>query len=115
VGKRNGRARRRAGLDLALIVGRTDDHEGVHVLRKRANRPLEMGTLRPLREGKPIQGDVLTLRPRPELPLLCDVTVELTAPRATSDGPPQVATEEYRRGWEVIWGKATGQSPSRAN
>lgn len=95
--------------DLALIFDRTEDAEGFHILRKRpGDRAPEVGTIRPLREGQPIQGEVVTLAPRPEFPLLCDVKVELPdTRRLTSDGPPQVATEQYRRGWDAIWGQAT--------
>jgi hypothetical protein len=69
-----------------------------------------MGTIRPLKEGRPIDGEVLTLTARQDVPFLYDVKTELPDPRRsdgrlTSDGPPQIATEEYRRGWEAIWGK----------
>ena len=50
----------------------------------------------------------LTLTARSDIPFLYDVKTELPDPRRasrpTSDGPPQIATEEYRRGWEAIWG-----------
>src|SRR5947207_14454456 len=99
---------RRRSRDVALILHPTEDNEGYQILRQRAaNRPLEVGTLRPLREGRPIDGEVVSLRPRTELPLLCDVKVELPdsrPARATSDGPAQVATDDYRRGWDAIWG-----------
>jgi hypothetical protein len=95
--------------DVALILNPTDDNEGIQILRQRAaDRPLELGILRPLREGRPIDGEVVSLRPREGTPLFCDVKVELEDPhadRGTSDGPPQVATDRYRRGWEAIWGQ----------
>jgi len=95
--------------DVALIVDRTEDHEGFQILRQRsADRSVEVGTLRPLREGKPIDGEVVTLKPRRDLPFVYDVKVELAQPesrRATSDGPVQVASDEYRRGWDAIWGR----------
>jgi hypothetical protein len=94
--------------DVALILHPTEDNEGFQILRQRApDRPLELGTLRPLREGHPIDGEVVTLRPRKDMPLVCDVKVELADPhpdRGTTDGPPQVATDRYRRGWDAIWG-----------
>jgi hypothetical protein len=104
------RAPRSDGRDVALILHPTEDNEGFQILRQRAaDRPLELGTLRPLREGRPIDGEVVSLRPRKGMPLVCDVKVELEDPhpgRATSDGPPQVATDRYRQGWDAIWGRS---------
>jgi hypothetical protein len=113
---RRSRARSR---DVALILHPTEDNEGFQILRQRAaDRPLELGTVRPLRDGRPLDGsgEVVTLRPRPDMPLVCDVKTELeiTEPRATSDGPAQVATERYRRGWEAIWGPAAQRDPDGA-
>jgi hypothetical protein len=99
--------------DIALVFGRTEDNEGYRILRRRAeDRPVEMGEVHPLREGKPISGEVVTLKARRDVPYVFDVKTELeTAPpaeppeaRATSGGPAQVATEGYRRGWDAIWG-----------
>jgi hypothetical protein len=97
--------------DVALILHPTEDNEGFQIVRQRAaDRPLEIGTVRPLRDGRPLDGagEVITLRPRPDMPLVCDVKTELELPesRATSDGPAQVATDRYRRGWDAIWGTA---------
>ena len=95
--------------DVAMILDRTEDNEGFQILRRRdAEGPVEMGTMRPLREGKPIDGEVVTLRQRRDLPFLYDVKTELADPeprRGTSDGPAQVATEDYRKGWDAIWGR----------
>ncbi len=95
--------------DVALIFDRTEDREGFHVLRRRdEDHAVEFGTIRPLREGKPIDGEVVSLRPREEMPLLCDVKVELPDRRGT--GPAQVASDDYRRGWDALWGR--GKKPS---
>lgn len=65
-----------------------------------------MGTIRPLREGKPIEGEVLSLKPRTDVPFVYDVKTEIHDPRrASGDGPPQVASAAYRRGWDAIWGE----------
>jgi len=58
-------------------------------------------------EGKPIEGEVVSLTQRPEAPLLFDVKSELPDPRAraTEDGPAQVATDAYRKGWDAVWGR----------
>ncbi len=103
--------------DVALIHGVTPDGEGLQILRARDNR-LELGLIRPLREGAPITGEVVTLRPRPNAPALCDVEVHVKAPQAaaTDDrqapraalahpGPAQVATDDYRRNWDAIWSR----------
>jgi len=81
-------------------------------LRSRDER-LEIGAVRPLKEGVPISGEVVTLRPRPEFPLLCDVEVAYAPPReARRDvassapsrrGPPQIASQSYRENWDAIW------------
>jgi hypothetical protein len=94
--------------DVALIHGRTPDGEGLRIIRRREDR-IELGAARPLKEGMPIQGEVVTLTPRPESPLLCDVKVEFDArPEAAREvraaqGPPKVASEQYRTNWDLIW------------
>lgn len=105
-----------------MIHGVTPDGEGLQILRARENR-LELGALRPLREGGPITGEVVTLRPRPNAPALCDVEVHVKAPQAapTDDcqvpraalshpGPAQVATDDYRRNWDSIWSRPADKS-----
>lgn len=94
--------------DIAVVCGK--DQHGTHILRRRSEEaPLELGLLRPLREGKPIEGEVVSLTQRPEAPILFDVKSELAdprpRPRATEDGPAQVATEAYRKGWDAVWGR----------
>jgi len=93
--------------DVAVVFGK--DENGTHILRRRSeDAPVEAGVLRPLQSGKPIEGEVVSLSPRPEGPLLFDVKSELPspypAPRAT-DGPAQVATDAYRKGWDAVWGR----------
>lgn len=106
-----GSKRSRKLRDVAMIVDRTEDNEGFQILRRRGeDAPVEVGTLRPLREGKPLdEGEVVRLRQRRDLPFLFDVKTELALEaeprRGTSDGPAQVATADYRRGWDAIWGR----------
>ena len=101
-----------ASSDVALIHGVTPDGQGLHILRARENR-VELGFVRPLREGAPITGEVVTLKPRANS-ALCDVEVQYKPPEVASDraapakllahpGPAQVATDEYRRNWDAIW------------
>jgi hypothetical protein len=103
--------------DVALVHRITPDG-ALHVIRRRGDR-LEAGALAPLREGAPISGEVVSLRPRPDCPVLCDVDVLYTPPAKASaetpashapsrKGPAQVATDTYRDNWESIWsGKKT--------
>jgi hypothetical protein len=108
--------------DVALIHGVTPDG-GFQILRARDNR-LEVGAIRPLREGVPITGEVVKLHPRQDFPALCDVEVQLAAPELANDrqvpatttppvantalrsGPAQVATDQYRKNWDAIWSQS---------
>lgn len=108
------------GEDVALVCGLSDDGQGVEVIRKRGDR-LETGTVRRLEAGKPIHGEVVRLRPRPQAPFVCDVEVEFTPPAgraeretlAANTGPAQVATESYRKNWDAVYGR--GRKPSLLN
>ena len=109
----------RDSTDVAFIHGRTPDGEGLRIIRKREDR-IELGAVHPLKEGVPIVGEVVSLTPRPDSPLVCDVKTELAAPQAQSDtaaaerhGPAQVATDRYRENWDRIW-KRPGE-PELAN
>lgn len=103
------------GADVALIHGLTESGD-LKILRQREGR-VELGQVRPLREGVPISGEVVRLTPRKEFPLLCDVSTELAvespapkqdvaeAPGASHKGPAQVATDRYRENWDLIWSR----------
>ena len=76
---------------------------------------IEAGTVRRLEQGKPIHGEVVRLRPREHFPMVCDVEVEVPAQRssepfAVSSGPAQVATENYRKNWDAIYGSKKQRS-----
>ena len=107
--------------DIALIHGVTPDG-GFQILRARENR-LELGAVRPLREGVPITGEVVKLRPRENCPVLCDVEVQLAAKELPKDrqvpaleasqarsGPAQVATDDYRKNWDAIWSRSSASA-----
>jgi hypothetical protein len=115
-----------ASPDVALIHGVTPDGEGLKILRARGDR-LELGAIRPLREGAPITGEVVTLRPRANFPALCDVETHFKPAEEANDrqepapsalaartGPAQVATDEYRRNWDAIW-KSSATKPKLVN
>lgn len=92
------------------MVHRITPDGAVHVIRRRGDQ-LEAGALQPLREGAPIQGEVVSLRPREDFPLLCDVKTLYKPPAASAPapaptarkGPAQVATDVYRDNWDSIW------------
>jgi hypothetical protein len=93
-------------MDVAVVCGK--DEQGVHVLRRRSpDAPVEAGVLQPLVEGRPITEEVIALRPRSDGPLVFDVSTVLERPtaRAPGDGPSQVATDSYRKGWDTIFGR----------
>lgn len=108
-----------ASTDVALIHGVSADG-AVHVIRRRGDQ-LEAGALTPLREGAPIQGEVVSLRPREGCPLLCDVDVHYAPPQAAKadaapssgrrrKGPAQVATDTYRDNWDSIWSRKKSEA-----
>jgi len=118
--------------DLLLVKGPTDDGAGVHVVRARPER-LELGTMRPLQDGRPIDGEVVRVNPHPECPFLYEVETEFStqpsdaAGAATADGakapsekpsaelrapgPPKVASAAYRRNWDAIWNRQSRRRP----
>jgi hypothetical protein len=108
---------RRKRKDLVLAVGSTKDGDGAVVLRSRAQQ-LELAEMRPLQDGRPIQGEVVRLERRPEMPLLFDAETILEAPpaerppapkSAERSGPAQVASDAYRKNWDAIWRRRKAQ------
>ena len=115
--------------DVVLLHSPSESGDGIRVVRKR-EETLELGELRPMREGQPIHGDVVRLTQREEHKLLFDCEVLVPAPKkeekelpakAASDvaeprqlahkGPARVTTDAYRGGWDVIFGnKRTGSN-----
>jgi hypothetical protein len=96
-------------VDVALVHAVGADGS-VHVIRRRGDT-LEAGALQPVREGAPIHGELVSLKPRPNCPVLCDVQVHYAPPAAAKPaarvqrrkGPAQVATDNYRDNWDSIW------------
>jgi hypothetical protein len=101
-------APRGADPDVALVCGVSGDGQGIDIIRKRGDR-IETGTVRRLEQGKPIHGEVVRLKQRESSPLVYDVEVEVPAPAQTdspaSTGPAQVATDNYRKNWDAIYGR----------
>jgi hypothetical protein len=100
--------------DVALVWGKNAD--GVHILRRRnENAPVEAGLLQPLVEGRPITGELVSMRQREDMPYLYDVKSEMPAPASaeqrSTGRPAKVATDQYRKGWDAIWGpRRSGRS-----
>jgi hypothetical protein len=93
--------------DFVVIGGRSANGEGVGVLRCREGR-VEIGQVQPLKEGKPIHGEVVRLHPHADCPVVCDVEVQVPAPRSEvrqSGRPAQVANDRYRANWDAIFGR----------
>jgi hypothetical protein len=108
-------------LDVVLLQSRTDDGEGVRVVRVSSlegdgappeTAKVEAGEIRPLKDGKPLgSGEIVKLAPREKAPWICDVEVAARVetpetPRVTEGRgrPPQIASEAYRASWERIFG-----------
>ncbi len=104
------------GDDVVVLGSELPDGKGVGVVRLREGN-VELGRVQPMEEGKPILGEVVKLTPRSDSPRVCDVEVQYTpkhvrkrasaapapATAASRSGPPQVATDDYRRNWDAIW------------
>ena len=97
-----------------LLGPPTADGAGVHVIRAR-DEHIETGELRALQEGRPITGEVVTLKPRKENPHICDVA-DSYAPHAAGaaeaghKGPARVTSKAYREGWDEIFGATKPRS-----
>lgn len=104
--------------DVVFLHSATDDGDGVRVVRARQGR-VEVGEVRPLADGKPVTGEVVTLKPRTDAPRVCDVKVEY-APEAaapatdTLKGPAQVASARYRNNWDAIFGEPAADGKKTA-
>ena len=95
-----------------FVHGPANEGEGLRVIRKREDA-IEVGEIRAVQEGRPLQGELVKLKPRKEHDRLFDVEVVMSreeiegkgkAPRALA-GPAQVATDAYRDNWEQIFGR----------
>ncbi|MDH3201067.1 MAG: hypothetical protein OEM15_09260 [Myxococcales bacterium] len=94
--------------DVALLCSRSEDGRSYGILRRRKEE-IQVGTLRALEEGKPIHGEIVSLRPRSDSPMLFDVETEhVMTPARTASGPPKISTKEYREGWDSIWSEKSG-------
>ena len=86
----------------------TEDGQGLHVLRKRGDT-IEAGLVRAAREGQPLHGELVRLRPREGTPLLDVEVLHDARPRALGR-PPKVATKAFRSGWDRIFGEGAADA-----
>lgn len=101
--------------DVALLYAPTDDQKGARIIRAREG-VLETGEVRPVPEGRALTGqELVRLRPHEKFPALCDVeTLHAAEKTDRASGPAQVATDDYRRNWEQIFGGKPAKT-GRAN
>ncbi|HHH11555.1 MAG TPA: hypothetical protein ENK23_05715 [Sorangium sp.] len=93
-----------AHTDQMVVFGRNATDDSLHVLRQR-NQRLELGKLHALRQGRPINGEVVRLSRHADNSPVYDVDVLLKAPAtATGKGPARVNSMPFRTGWDVIFG-----------
>lgn len=94
--------------DVLFVHSPAPEGDGFKVVRMREGS-VEVGEIRGVEEGRPIHGEVVTLKPRPEHKQLFDVDVLVPRQRALPEaqprtGPPQVATDTYRENWRATFG-----------
>lgn len=108
--------------DVALILGPDEERKALRVLRKR-NHAVEAALVRPVEPERPLMGDLVRLKPRPGIPVLCDVETlyefrpssptdeEATSRSPGHSGPARVTSDAYRRGWDRIFGRRDPGDP----
>jgi hypothetical protein len=94
--------------DVLFVGGPAEGGEGLRVLRKREDA-IEVGEIRPVQEGRPLQGELVRLKPRREHDRVFDVEVlvsrdEIPGHALGHAGPARVASEAYRTNWDAIFG-----------
>jgi hypothetical protein len=81
-----------------IILGPRNPDGSHEVLRHHGDCVVERGTIKPVKDGQPIQHELVELTPKG--PRMCSVRTLYRTP-----GPPKVTSDEYREGWGNIWGK----------
>jgi hypothetical protein len=89
--------------DVVWVHSQSGDGEALNVVRKRGDE-VTFGQVRKAEEGKPLAGELVALRPREDAPRLFDVEVLHESKSARGDGPSNVSTPAYRRGWAEVFG-----------
>jgi hypothetical protein len=91
--------------DLVFVRGPTERGDGYSVIRSRTGN-VEVGELRALRSGQPIQGEVVSLTPISGHDQLFEVDVLVEPPKEQRGrvGPARVTSNAYRQNWDAIFG-----------
>ncbi len=95
--------------DVVFVQGPAESGRGVSIVRVK-DEQVSVGEMVAAKEGQPITGELVKLSPRPEHERLFDVEVLAKPPEPaapTHKGPPRIATDAYRAGWEQVFGKRT--------
>jgi hypothetical protein len=100
--------------DVLFVHSKAESGEGYRVLRAR-DEAIEVGELRPAKEGQPLHGELVSLRAREGQPRVFDVDVLHARPKtiAARSGPAKVASDAYRAGWDAVFGAPDHDDPSR--
>jgi hypothetical protein len=86
-----------AGDELKVLAANGDDRL---VVRHTADHQQVMGVLRPVRDGEPITGDVLSVEPIDEANGVYRVKDQFSATGKSHSG---AVTDNFRRGWDVAF------------
>lgn len=117
--------------DVVYVHGETPNGLGIARMRtdETGEGRIEIGELRPLKEGQPLVGEVVRLSRREESDRLFDVEVMVkastpdaptpraAAPRETGHretghkGPPRVTSNAFRHHWDDVFGPKTKRDP----
>lgn len=106
--------RRENAEDVVWVHSQSPDGEALNVVRKRGEE-LSIGQVRKAVEGKPLLGELVSLRPREDAPRLFDVEVLHEARSARAEGPANVSTPAYREGWAEVFGPKRRRAASELN
>jgi hypothetical protein len=87
--------------EIAKIHAIRDD--GMAYISRDDGKEVRYGFVKKIEEGKPLVNcEIVKLSPREE-----ENTYNIESECIIGSGPSQIATEEYRQGWDNIWGKST--------
>jgi len=100
--------------DIVFVHGKSEGGR-YQVIRQR-DQQIEIGEMATVREGQPILGDLVKLHPLEQHERLFACETIASSPVREEQGPAQVASEAYRKGWEAIFGDRPAlEDPSQLN
>lgn len=91
-----------------LLINHPTDSESV--IRLKDNGEVSIGSLKPINEGEPIVGEIVSVHETPMSPYVheCE-TVFNPEDYGVSAGPSKVSSQEYRKNWDAIFGKSSNE------